>query len=170
MTYSQGFKSRMIERMAGPEGIRANALSKEVGICGSTLSRWLKSRSLSTMGQEEDEAKRGIRPASEKLRLVLEAASLSDADLGRFLRSEGLHEADLDEWRSAMMASLAPQKQASPKKSRKSPEAKRIAALERDLDRKSKALAEVTALLALKKRAEEIWGVEGEDTQEKSDS
>ena len=32
MSYTEGFKARMIQRMAGPEGITANALSKEVGV------------------------------------------------------------------------------------------------------------------------------------------
>ncbi|MFT7680222.1 MAG: hypothetical protein ACI8QC_004228 [Planctomycetota bacterium] len=32
MPYTQGFKARMIQRMAGPEGITANALSNEVGV------------------------------------------------------------------------------------------------------------------------------------------
>ena len=41
-------------------------------------------------------------------------------------------------------------------------EKKRITALERDLQRKEKALAEAAALLVLRKKAEAIWG-DGED-------
>ena len=41
-------------------------------------------------------------------------------------------------------------------------EKKRIKALERDLRRKEKALAEAAALLVLRKKAEAIWG-DGED-------
>lgn len=41
-------------------------------------------------------------------------------------------------------------------------EKKRIKALERDLNRKEKALAEAAALLVLRKKAEAIWG-DGED-------
>ena len=41
-------------------------------------------------------------------------------------------------------------------------EKKRIKALERDLQRKEKALAEAAALLVLRKKAEAIWG-DGED-------
>ena len=45
-----------------------------------------------------------------------------------------------------------------------SPEAKKIRALEKELNRKEKALAEVAALLALEKKAEEIWGDGDDDT------
>ena len=41
-------------------------------------------------------------------------------------------------------------------------EKKRIKVLERDLQRKEKALAEAAALLVLRKKAEAIWG-DGED-------
>jgi hypothetical protein len=41
-------------------------------------------------------------------------------------------------------------------------EKKRVKVLERDLQRKEKALAEAAALLVLRKKAEAIWG-DGED-------
>ena len=91
----------------------------------------------------------------------MEAAALSEEDLGAFLRSNGLHEAQLEEWRQkiedAALGALG-----KPKKGRKSPETKRVRELERELHRKDKALAEVTALLALKKKLEILFG-EGED-------
>ncbi|MGE0145571.1 MAG: hypothetical protein AB7I19_20325 [Planctomycetota bacterium] len=42
MAYTDGFKARMVQRMAGPERISACALSKEVGVTQPTLSRWLR--------------------------------------------------------------------------------------------------------------------------------
>ncbi len=66
-----------------------------------------------------------------------------------------------------MMQGLAPPKR---KSSKRSPEEKRIAALEKDLDRKNKALAEVTALLALRKGVEEIWGDGDDGTPGRNDS
>jgi transposase len=118
---SRGFQSRMIERMAGPEGISAKALSREVDIPQPTLSRWLKSGSHEGMSNDKD-PRRGVRPASEKLRIVVEAGSLKNEDLGELLRSEGTHETELNEWRQAMMANLAPPKR---KSSKKSPEEKK---------------------------------------------
>lgn len=99
--------------------------------------------------------------AQEKLAAVLDAASLSDEELGAFLRSRGLHEAQLDEWRDQMLAGLEPK--AVPGAS-KAPAAKRVRELEKELRRKDKALAETAALLVLKKKAQAIWGDGDDDT------
>jgi hypothetical protein len=52
----------------------------------------------------------------------------------------------------------------------KNPDAKKVRELERDLDRKNKALAEVTALLALQKKVQAIWGDGDENTPPKSET
>jgi len=98
--------------------------------------------------------------AEEKFQVVLEAAALSPDELGAFLRRKGLHAAQLEEWRVLATAALANANKG--KGGKRSAESKRIAALERELLRKDRALAEVTALLALKKKLEAILG-EGED-------
>ena len=170
MHYTTGFKARMIKRMLGPERISANALSKEIGISQPTLSRWVRDRSLVQMTDEESK-KRKPWTASEKLRVVQAASQLTRDELGEFLRSEGLHEAQLNEWtellRSAALESLAPKKRS---RGKRSPEHKRIRELEKELNRKDKALAEVTAILALKKRIREIWGDEDDDTDTSSET
>ena len=93
---------------------------------------------------------------------MVDAAHLSDEELGSFLRSKGLHSAQLDEWR--LLAEEALAGLARPKPRKASPEVKQIKALEKELLRKDRALAEVTALLALKKRMQELWGDEDGDT------
>lgn len=162
----------MVQRMAGPEGISANALSNDVGVSQSTLSRWLReTRTVRSMGGTENKRKgNGSSPrqwtSEEKLRAVLEASALSEKDLGTFLRRKGLHGAQLDEWRTVAQAALSATKKPSRRKA--SPEAKLVKELQREIRRKDKALAEVTALLVLKKKIEAIWGDEGDDTPTKS--
>jgi transposase-like protein len=180
MVYTAGFKARMVQRMAGPEGLSASALSQEVGLSQPTLSRWLRAaRSVEGMNGEHESGKAdessGQRPrktrsnkytAEEKLRLVGEAADLSGEELGLFLRQNGLHETTLTAWKAAAQAGLS--EAAKARSGRQSPEAKELAALKRELNRKDKALAELAALIALKKRVQEIWGDEGEDTDTRS--
>ena len=162
--YNNGFKARMIERMTGPAPTSANALSKEVGVSQGTLSRWLKERTLEPM-ENNEQPKRRTWAAAEKLRIVHESLNLDEKELGELLRRVGIHDALLQEWRDAAnegaMSELGPQKR---KRAGKSPEELRIKLLEKELNRKDKALAEVTALLTLKKRYEEIWGDEDDDT------
>lgn len=168
--YTDGFKSRMVQRMAGPEGISANRLSQEIGVSQPTLSRWRREAStLSNMAKEKNSKKKSKKAAGphswsweEKLAVVADAAPLRDEELGAFLRSKGLHEAQLIEWRAQIQAALAPP---SARGKRRSPDALEKRALKRDLERKNKALAEVTALLALSKKVQELWGDEGSNTR-----
>jgi len=170
MIYSDGFKARMVRRMAGAEGISANALSREVGILQPTLSRWLRdARSVDGMNDRKKDARRPKSKAwsaEEKLRVLGEAARLSDDELGPFLRREGVHEATLREWREAAAAGLASAN--GTRRNKKSPEAKRVKELERELRRKEKALAELAALITLQKKVQAIWGDGADDTNTRS--
>lgn len=164
----------MITRLTGPDRMSAMALSRDVGIAQSTLSRWLREAgSIGVMSKKKkktDPIPQSPRewPLERKLRVVLEALSLSDQELGAFLRREGLHEAQLEEMRSAVEAALSAQKKSPSKK--KSSDTKKIKKLEKELSRKDKALAEVTALLVLKKKLEAYFsGDEEEDTKTRRD-
>lgn len=166
----------MILRLSGNNALSANALSREIGIPQTTLSRWLRDASVVQPEHFQDSTNAFLKERSikmtmtpkspknwtpeEKLQAVVEASQISEADLGVYLRKKGLHESNLNQWRQEMLGGL--QKTLSNKKSSgKSEEAKRIQQLERELNRKDKALAETAALLVLKKKAQAIWG--GED-------
>ena len=164
MQYAEGFKARMIERMTGAEGISATALAKEVGVAQPTLSKWC--RDASTLSSMTKQKKSSSVPRGwsweKKLRVVSDASCLRDEELGAFLRREGVHEAQLIEWRAQVQAAFA-----SPTRRNHKPslEAVEIRTLKKDLDRKNKALAEVTALLALSKKVQELWGDEDDVTR-----
>lgn len=166
-SYTDGFRARMVQRMAGPEGISATALSQEVGVSQSTLSRWLREGPAPRVEPMTNKKRPAARSPMDKLRLVLEASELEQNELGAFLRREGLHEAELRTWVEAATTALSSTGKRKDAK-RGSPEAKRIRDLEKDLHRKEKALAELAALLALKKKLETFWGDEGEHTDTRS--
>jgi transposase len=172
MQYSEKFKSRMVGKMTGPRAVSANLLSGEVGINQPTLSRWLReARTVSGMSKNSRGSKKEASPGrsqdwspEEKSRVVVESRDLPEDELGAFLRKEGLHEAQLEEWAEAMYSGLR-----APRKSKTaSTDAKRIKKLERELHRKDKALAETAALLVLQKKVQEIWGDEDDDTEPRS--
>jgi len=101
----------------------------------------------------------------QKLKVVLEAASLSEGELGVFLRSKGITSAVLDEWREQALTGLRGTRQISATVKG----SKRVKELERELQRKDKALAEAAALLVLKKKVQDLWGDEDDDTDPKKD-
>ena len=163
--YSRGFRQSMITKLAGPGRRTATALAKESGVPQPTLSRWLREAgSLKVMSTDERKAVEGRRPqdwtAEEKLRAVAESSGLSEEDLGAFLRREGLHEAQLKEWREAALGALAGQRATRRSKG----DAKRLRELEHELKRKDKALAETASVLFLQKKVQEILAAREDDT------
>ena len=176
MRYPDMFKNTMIQKMTGPDAISATALSKQVDIPQSTLSKWLRMAGVgpsygfpnnvneyTKMAKLTDPMRPNDWSAEDKLKAVMEASSLDDKQLGAFLRSKGLHQTHLDQWRLQVLNAL--QNSSSKKKSRRNTvDAKRIRALEKELNRKDKALAETAALLVLKKKVQEIWGDEDDPT------
>jgi len=170
--YTDSFKAKMVQRLSAPNAISAIRLSKEVGVSQSQLSRWLHvARTVSPMTKERPSDRSvqvgSTRSAEEKLRIVIAAAALEPSELGAFLRREGVHEAELEQWRVAVMdAAKSALDGAAAKPASRGADAKRIKELERELRRKDKALAETAALLVLQKKVHEIWGDGDDDTGE----
>jgi transposase len=164
MNYSQAFKAKMVEKMLPPTSMSATALAAKCGVLQPTLSRWLR-EACNVPKMNQTTKKQGFTPA-EKLRVLTEAGRLSDAELGEYLRRNGLHEATLKQWRKDAEDGLRDARRSNAKESK---EKKRIKELERELRRKEKALAEASAILVLKKKVAEIWGDEDDDMSEENE-
>ena len=170
VNYSEAFKDQMVQKLTRPGGPSATGLSREVGVHQATLSRWVREAHVAWQGtptptDERGQAMPARRPqdwtAEEKYAVMIEAASLSDEELGAFVREKGLRQGNLIQWRQEMLTALGAAKARS---SRPSAETRRIRELERELARKEKALAEAAALLLLKKKVQVLWGDEDDTT------
>ena len=156
--YSTAVKERMLRRLTGPSAISAMALGRETGIGQTVLSRWL--RDATTVDRmARDPKKKKQWTGAEKLRVVIAARGLSEAELGALLRHEGIFETDLVAWQAVAEAALSD----AVRRPGDSDAMRRIHALERELQRKDAALAETAALIVLKKKAQAIWG-DADDT------
>lgn len=176
MPYSKMFKHKMIQKMIGPDALSATALAKQVDVPQATLSAWLRKAGIPSRYVLEKQHNGNITmapktpndwSAEEKLKAALEAAALSDEQLGAFLRKKGIHETHLEQWRMQMLGGLG-KGCAKGKPSRRNADIKRIRSLEKELRRKEKALAETAALLVLKKKVREIWGDEDGNTAKRN--
>jgi transposase-like protein len=163
----------MVQRMVGPNAVTAWALGKEVGIAQTTLSRWLRAAHRAEMGKKKTAAERPAsstpgRSAEDKMRLVLAAAELGPDERGAFLRREGVHEGELEVWRTAMLQALGarPVNSGPPRPA----DQRRIRELEKEVRRKDQALAETAALLVLAKKAESLWGDVDDGTDDRSET
>ena len=175
--YSETVRARMVARLVGPRSVPVSELARESGIPEGTLYRWLKraaimpemtsrrGRRSATTSSGPSRSERSDRPrtGAEKLAIVERSAGLEGEALGEFLRREGVHLAELEQWRKLAEQAL----QGDPKRL---PPSKAMRKLKAELARKEKALAEAAALLVLKKKVAEIWGDEDDDTDGTSDS
>ncbi len=153
--------------MSGANAVSATSLGKEIGMAQGTLSRWLlRAGTLGAVKKKKPGTASRQRGAQEKFRLFLEAFGLEGEERGAFLRREGLHEAELAQWRAMFEAALAgPSREATRDRAE---DRRQIQDLRRELHRKDKALAETAALLVLQKKARAIWGAEDDDTDKGS--
>lgn len=164
--YNAPFKSKIVQRMMGPDARSASSLSQELGIPQPTLSLWLRAAraTMEPMSKKRADSPHTPAPrravdwsAEERFRVLAEAAKLSDDELGALLRREGLHEATLQEWRAAALEGLGSERTTRAQQKR-NVEQKRVKELERELRRKEKALAEAAALLVLQKKSARSGG------------
>jgi hypothetical protein len=90
----------------------------------------------------------------------MEFEALAEEQQGEYLRREGLHSEHIAGWKKSMEAGLESGggSLTAANRTEWAQDKKKIKELERDLHRKDRALAETTALLVLKKKADLIWG------------
>lgn len=155
--YPDAQKTSLIERMLPPQNARVPQLSKETGIPKDTLYGWRR-QAFQARGLSLTPPAGGERwSAQEKFAMVVEAATLSEAQRGAYCRKRGLYPEQLQAWHRACEQANAAQTTPRPKSAVQA-DKRRIQELERELRRKEKALAEAAALLVLRKKAEAIWG------------
>ena len=164
--YTEQFREEMVKKMAIPGGFSTTVLSQESGVHKATLSRWKRA-----YGKVEEmiKGREKRRPqdwsAEERLQALKDTAKMGEEELGSYLRREGIHSVQLEQWTREFLDGQKALLTGRGKRRIPSEEKKKIKELERELRRKDKALAEATALLILKKKAELIWGVvEGEES------
>ena len=143
-------------RLLPPESAAVETVSRELSISTATLERW-RADALSRPARER------AWTAPARFEAVLITATLDEASKSAWCRENGVYPQELEKWRAAATQALA-----SPEELRASPsdtkaDRRRIKELERELLRKTKALAEAAALLVLRKKLSAIFPTDRDD-------
>ena len=143
---------------------RKNQSLREVaqanGVGFSTLQKWLK---LSREGMPSH----SIKPLphqltrAERFRLLCETESLDEKARGTFCRKNGIFSHQLQQWKGEFMSNDQDNNQSRDAELKKLKAENKL--LKEELNRKDKALAETSALLILKKKANLIWRKDEDD-------
>lgn len=144
----------ILEKLLRPDGPSVASLCGEYGLDQSTVYRWVRSAKNGSMAGHKRKGKISLL---EKQKALVEAGKLGEAELGHWLRSRGLQSGTLKQWQDEIDSALIAASRPAIDKS-----VREIKALQKELLRKDRALAEVSALLVLKKKLASILG---EDTE-----
>ena len=162
--YSEERKQAILVKMMPPHNINAMRLSEESGIPYQTLYSWKKQAKEKGCAVPGNSKNPENWSSSDKFAIVLETASLNEAELGEYCRKKGLFVEQIQQWKEACMNANATQPELTKaQKENSKNDKKKIKKLERELIRKEKALAETAALLVLQKKAQELWGEPEDD-------
>ena len=164
MHHSPELKEAVLRRLLPPNNESITKVSREEGIPQGTLARWkneAKAQGIAAPTGENAET----WSTQDKFLIVVETASMNESDLAEYARKKGLYVEEIKAWRDACVnanggiareaANLHHELKESQKARKK---------LEKEIQRKDKALAEAAALLVLSKKANAIWG-DPEDAQ-----
>ena len=164
--YSEEFREEMVAKLLHPRGPTVMELSADTGVSEKTLYDWKKKYGVESGMTKKYKKSPRKWTAEEKMKAIIETHSLDEQELGAYVRRHGFTRADLERWKKEVLE--PPQKgRGRPKLDPEVKASRReVKDLKRDLRRKEKALAEATALLVLKKKAELIWGVPEDDESE----
>ena len=150
--YSTEQKNSLVEQyLNSPLSIRE--FSEKEGIPKSTLYSWSKKLSQDKIPH----MKKTAPSAEQRFSIVLETATLSETELSQFCREKGFYPEQIQQWKQAFISGHSTQKSTSNKADKK-----RIKALEKELHRKEKALAETAALLVLRKKYNALFAADEE--------
>lgn len=171
--FTQSFKIRAVEKALNrPEGTSLIEIVDTLGVGYSTLQKWIaQSRSQELESVADDELSgltnmtKEKRPQDwsleERLNMVIACGSLDEKAISELCRAHGLYPHHIKQWKLDIVSSHTLNNKAKAQSEVKSLRSENKA-LQKELNRKDKALAETAALLVLQKKVNAIWG-NGED-------
>lgn len=162
--YSTERKQAILQKLLPPTSMTVAELSQAEGISKTTLYNWqdqLKQEGLPVSGKKSNPEQWS---AEAKLAAVTATSTMSAAEVSAYCREKGLHVEQLKRWKEECLSAFGHSKKSDQvqQKQAKADKAK-IRKLEKELNRKEKALAETAALLTLRKKLDAFWGDDQEE-------
>ncbi len=161
-SYSKEFREKLVARMLPPNNEPVPKISKETNISETTLYKWKKKYVTSAQPIKTSDTDKWS--SQDKFRIVMETASMNEAELSKYCRSKGLYPEQVKDWKDVcMQANGGVAEEASRLNKEMKTKDKEIKALQKELQRKEKALAETAAILVLRKKLDALLGNDDEE-------
>ena len=158
--FSAEFKKQAVEKaLSRQKNVAICDVAKDLGVGYSTLTKWISKAELQVSSQEAQSDERPSEwSAKQRLEAIRATYNLSENDLGAYCRQNGIYPHHISEWQKEFENMVSPQEQLKVSREEKRQLKAENKALQKELRRKEKALAEASALLILQKKAQAIWG------------
>lgn len=155
--YSEDFKQSIVQKILMPGGPTIMQTSEKIGVHHISIRNWIKS-----YANRSDMKKTKDWTPEKKLQAIAHTLTMSEKELGEFLRSNGLHSSDLEQWKQDFYSSQ--QTVGRPRNDRELNQLRtKEKELSKDLRRKERALAEMSARVILLKKSHAIFGEPEDD-------
>lgn len=162
--YTEAIKTAVMSKALLPNAPGVVELSNEFNIPSSTIRTWMHNMHKSKGTTNPISHRPNDKSSVDKLQAVLDTLGKTDEELSAYCRTQGIYSNHVDTWKQQMLDGLSFKKQKSINTRESKAENKAIQdelrQLKSELNRKNNALAELTALLILKKKADLLWGVD----------
>ena len=159
MNYSPEYKEAILRRMLPPNNESISKIAKEEGLSEQTLRNWRDKARKEGFATPGTDAQPDDWTTQDKFLIVVETASLNETELAEYARKKGVYIEQIKAWKDACMNANGGIAREAARLNRELKESqKERKKLEREIQRKDKALAEAAALLVLSKKANAIWG------------
>lgn len=153
--YTKAFREQALEKVYNRGERTVQAIADELNMNAWTLKNWMKLPKESVGTQPVMKTKRPQDfSLSERFQLILDSQGKEGEALNAWCREQGIFPFHLQQWREAFESgTLAPAGTRTEIRELKASQQ----ALQRELKRKEKALAEAAALLVLQKKYQALW-------------
>jgi transposase len=160
--YNEGQKKAIVEKVLRRGKKSINDLATELGVSASALYRW-QQKYANNQSMNQTTTK---NTAEGKMQILKQYLSLPDDKKGEYIRSKGLYQAQIEGWISKPISlfdeELVPRESLLQEKKALLQEKEAHYQTQKDLQQKEKALAETVALLVLKKKLNDLLGIQKE--------
>lgn len=158
--FSPQFKEQMVRKLLPPNALSVTQISRETGIGRSTLYAWKQMIGEQGYVMLDKPTPPQKWDSKAKLAALIQTAAMNEFERSEYCRERGLYPEQLDAWKAAFEAIDTDAVPAN--KHELALQRKEVKALQKEIHRKDKALAEAAALLVLTKKVQAIWDIKEE--------
>lgn len=168
--YTDAIKASVLSKALAPNAPGVIELAKEFNIPKATIYTWVINMKNKNNKKEILQQRPKDQSPAFKLQAVIDTLGKTEQEQSAYCRTHGIYFNHIESWKHQILESLGAATGTTDKslnaKDNKATSQKiqdEMKHLKSDINRKDKALAELTALLVLKKKADLLWGDSADD-------